>query len=150
MSPFLEFVDRYPAKVFETGQIVIEEREWTEGLYVLVSGQVEIMRQGVRLAKASEPGVVFGEVSLLLGCHATATVRAMSPVVFSVIDQPREFLLAHPEVTLYVAQLLAQRLDSLNKYLVDVKRQYEGHDHLGMVDEVLGSLMHRPSRITRQ
>jgi hypothetical protein len=25
-----------------------------------------------------------------------------------------------------------------------VKRQYEGHDHLGMVDEVIEALMHRP------
>jgi hypothetical protein len=45
-----------------------------------------------------------------------------------------------------VARLLARRLDSLNKYLVDVKAQYEGHDHLGMVDEVLEALMHRHPR----
>jgi hypothetical protein len=32
---------------------------------------------------------------------------------------------------------------SINRYLVDVKRQYEGHDHLGMVDDVLETLMHR-------
>jgi hypothetical protein len=39
--------------------------------------------------------------------------------------------------------LVAGRLDALNKYLVDVKGQFEGHEHLGMVDNVLETLMHR-------
>ena len=47
---------------------------------------------------------------------------------------------------LHVCELLARRLDSLNNYLVDVKRQFEGHDHIGMVDEVLESLLHRQPR----
>jgi hypothetical protein len=42
--------------------------------------------------------------------------------------------------------LLARRLDALNKYLVDVKQQFEGHDHIGMVDEVLDTLLHRQPR----
>jgi len=45
-----------------------------------------------------------------------------------------------------VARLLARRLDFLSKYLIDVKRHYEGHDHLGMVDEVIEALMHLPPR----
>jgi CRP-like cAMP-binding protein len=83
-------------------------------------------------------------MSVLLGRPATATVRAITPAVLSVVENPRQFLIEHPQVSLYVAELLARRLDSLNKYLVDVKRQYEGHDHLGMVDDVLDSLMNRP------
>ena len=31
----------------------------------------------------------------------------------------------------------------LNKYLVDVRQQFQGHEHLGMVDGVLETLMHR-------
>ncbi len=42
--------------------------------------------------------------------------------------------------------MLARRLDSLNKYLVDVKHQFEGHDHIGMVDKVLEALLHRQPR----
>ena len=104
---------------------------------------MEILRDNMRVAKADEPGVVFGEMSALLGGAATATVRALEPAVFAVIREPRSFLISNPEASLYVAELLARRLDSLNKYLIDVKRQYEGHDHLGMVDEVLEALMHR-------
>jgi hypothetical protein len=38
---------------------------------------------------------------------------------------------------------VARRLDAVNKYLVDVKGQFEGHEHLGMIDNVLETLMHR-------
>jgi len=58
----------------------------------------------------------------------------------------QEFLGQSAAASLEVARLLARRLDSLSKYLIDVKRQYEGHDHLGMVDEVIEALMHLPPR----
>ena len=150
MSPFLDFVAANDSRQFTAGGIVIEQGEWSGELLILVSGEVEILRDAVRVAKAAEPGVVFGEMSVLLGSPATATVKTLSPAVFSVIEQPREFLMAHPEASLYVAELLARRLDALNKYLIDVKRQYDGHDHLGMVDEVLEALMHRPRRHLRK
>ncbi|MES2440141.1 MAG: cyclic nucleotide-binding domain-containing protein [Verrucomicrobiota bacterium] len=146
MSPFLDLVASHGSRRFATGDVVIEQGEWSGELLVLVSGEVEILRDSVRVAKAVEAGVVFGEMSVLLGGPATATVRTLSEAVFSVIEKPREFLMIHPEASLYVSELLARRLDSLNKYLIDVKRQYEGHDHLGMVDEVLDALMHRPRR----
>ena len=144
MSPLLDFVATHHSRQFAAGGIVIEQGERTGELLILVSGEVEILRDGVRVAKAGEAGVAFGEMSALLGGPATATVRALTDAVFSVIEKPREFLIAHPEASLYVAELLARRLNALNKYLTDVKRQYEGHDHLGMVDEVLEALMHRP------
>ncbi len=144
MSPLLDLVATQHSRQIAAAGIVIEQGEHLGELLVLVSGEVEILRDGVRVAKAAEPGVVFGEMSALLGGPATATVRALTDSVFSVIENPREFLRAHPEASLYVAELLARRLNALNKYLIDVKQQYEGHDHLGMVDEVLEALMHRP------
>jgi CRP-like cAMP-binding protein len=143
MSPFLNHVDGHESRQYAAGGVVIEQGVQTGELLVLVSGSVEILRDDVRLAKAAEPGEVFGEMAVLLGSPATATVRALEPAVFTVIGEPLAFLIAHPEAGLYVARLLARRLESLNKYLIDVKRQYEGHDHLGMVDEVLETLMHR-------
>ena len=98
------------------------------------------------MARASEPGNVFGEMSVLLGSAHHATVRTLKPSSFAVIENPREFLTASAEVTFHVAKLLAARLNSLNQYLVDVKQQYEGHDHIGMVDDVLETLMHHQPR----
>jgi CRP-like cAMP-binding protein len=115
-------------------------------MYVLIEGEVEVLREGIRIAKAATPGVVFGEMSALLGGPHTATVRALRPSSFAVVAEPRAFLEKSAAASLHVAELLARRLDALNKYLVDVKRQYEGHDHLGMVDQVIETLMHRHPR----
>ena len=101
------------------------------------------LRDEQRVARASEPGAVFGEMAMLLGGICTASVRCQTPARFAVIDQPMDFFAASPAASLHIARLLARRIDALNRYLVDVKRQYEGHDHLGMVDTVLGVLVHR-------
>jgi hypothetical protein len=70
----------------------------------------------------------------------------VKPSSFYVVENPQELLKSSPAICLHVCELLARRLDALNKYLVDVKQQFEGHDHIGMVDEVLDTLLHRQPR----
>jgi CRP-like cAMP-binding protein len=91
-------------------------------------------------------------MSLLLKEPATANVRTLEPSIFHVVEDPADFLRTHPEVSFYMAELLARRLDSLNKYLVDVKNQFKQYDdHVGMIDEVLETLMSKhPRRIERR
>jgi CRP/FNR family cyclic AMP-dependent transcriptional regulator len=143
MATILELVADHPTRSFSPGDAIMEQDSPSGPLFVLVAGEVEILRDDVRVAKTSQPGAVFGEMSVLLGSAHTATVRALQPCRFAVIEDPRQFLNGSAEASFQVASLLAKRLDALNKYLVDVKQQYEGHDHLGMVDEVLETLMHR-------
>jgi CRP-like cAMP-binding protein len=144
MATILSLVAGHHAQRFHPGDIVIDQGSPGGPLFVLLAGEVEVLRDNIRVAKASAAGAVFGEMSFLLQSAHTATVRALVPCEFAVIDDAREFLRSSPDASLHVAELLARRLDSLNRYLIDVKRQYEGHDHLGMVDDVLETLMHRP------
>jgi len=146
MSAILPLVAHHPVQTFAAGSVILEQDVRTGRLLVLLDGEVEILRDNVRVAKASTPGAVFGEMSVLLDSPHTAMVRALKPSAFAVVDNPREFLASSAAASLHVAGLLASRLDALNKYLVDVKQQYEGHDHLGMVDDVLETLMNRPAR----
>ncbi len=146
MSAMLKLVAGHPVKNVEAGGIVMEQGCTSGILLVLVEGEVEVLRDEVRVAKVSEPGAVFGELAVLLGSPHGATVRALKPSSFAIIESPRQFLESSAEASLHVAALLAARLHALNQYLVDVKQQYEGHDHLGMVDDVLETLMHRQPR----
>jgi CRP/FNR family transcriptional regulator, cyclic AMP receptor protein len=146
VSAILQLVAGHKVQDFEPGDVVMEQGSASGRLLVLLKGEVEILRDNVRVGKASEPGAVFGEMSVLLDSVYTATVRALKPGSFAIIENPREFLGSSAEASLHVAKLLAQRLDALNHYLVDVKQQYEGHDHIGMVDKVLETLMHRQPR----
>jgi len=143
MSAILESLQGHELRRFEAGQFVIRQGEQTNALYFLIEGAVEVLKDDVWVALAAQPGLVFGEMAVLLGGAHTASVRAVKPCSFYIVEQPREFLKSSPALCLHVSEMLARRLDALNKYLVNVKHQYEGHDHLGMVDEVLEALMHR-------
>jgi CRP/FNR family cyclic AMP-dependent transcriptional regulator len=143
MKSFLELVSGQPVRTFAAGEIALQQDEPSQQVLVLLEGEVEVLRDEQRVARASEPGAVFGEMAMLLGGICTASVRCLTPARFAVIDHPMDFFAASPAASLHIARLLARRIDALNRYLVDVKRQYEGHDHLGMVDTVLGVLVHR-------
>lgn len=124
------------------GQIMLAEGAKTGKLFVLVEGTVGVVRSGVVVASVSEPGSVFGEMSLLLDTAHTATVRATSDVIVYEIADALNFLRSDSEITFFVARMLAQRLNSATTYLVDLKNQYANEtNHLGMVSDVLASLV---------
>jgi CRP/FNR family transcriptional regulator, cyclic AMP receptor protein len=146
VSAILAAVRSHPARTFSIGENVLIQGESTGLLYVLVAGAVEVIKDGVTVARATEPGAMFGDLSALLGVPHTASVRAVQESTFHVVANPREFLDHNSAACVQLCELLARRLDAVNKYLVDVKQQFAGHDHLGMVDDVLDTLMHRQPR----
>ncbi|MCK5499429.1 MAG: hypothetical protein KAI77_09515, partial [Gammaproteobacteria bacterium] len=91
----------------------------------------------------SDEGAVFGEMSIMLESEHSASVECLEDSKFYCIEHPRKYLEDHPNVIWHIAQILSLRLFNLNQYLVDVKRQYEGHDHLQMVDDVLETLLNQ-------
>jgi CRP/FNR family cyclic AMP-dependent transcriptional regulator len=146
MAQLFEILSTLPRRKFGIGETIIAEDSTTGMLFFLIDGEVEVTKDEVPLATTSEPGSVFGEMSALLGTSHRASVRAVAPSSFFVVEDGRRFLESHPVVSMHVSEILARRLDALNKYLVDVRQQFEGHDHLSMVDEVLEVLMHRQRR----
>jgi len=136
-------------RTFETtelaeGDVVIAEGQRSDRLCILVSGTMEVCRKDVTIAVVSDPGAVFGEMSVLLNCNHTASVRAVAPSRVHLIEGAEAFLADHPDFLLPIASLLALRLNNASAYLVDLKRQYQDqHDHFAMVDEVLDSLLHQ-------
>ena len=112
-------------------------------LYVLESGAVDIFKDDTRVARSNQPGAVFGEISLLLDTTHTATVRTTEESTFYCIREPALFFKHHPEAAFLLSKLLAHRLDNLTRYLMDVKHQFEGDSHIGMIDDVLNTLISR-------
>jgi CRP-like cAMP-binding protein len=144
MRSILSHCRDLPEQRVAAGEILLEEGGPAGVLYILIEGTIEILKGGFQIRTAQEAGSLFGEVSVLLGGVHTATVRAISECRVYRVESAAEFLRSHTEVTYAVATLLAQRLDSITGYLVDLKRQFEGSDeHFGMVDEVLEALVHQ-------
>lgn len=146
MSAILAALRDHPVRHFAAAETVLAQGDRTGLLYILIEGAVEVIKDNVTVAAASEPGAVFGDLAALLDVPHTAAVRAVRASSFHVVTNPRAFLEQNPLVCLHLCELLARRLDAVNKYLVDVKQQFAGHDHLGMVDGVLDTLMHRQPR----
>jgi CRP/FNR family transcriptional regulator, cyclic AMP receptor protein len=133
-----------PIATFAPGTILIAEGQETDRLYVLTDGSVEVVKDDVRINLVSDRGAIFGDMSALLDVPHTATVRAVSLCRAHVIEGADVFLQAHPEVAYQLAKLLAQRLQGVTSYLVDLKHQFEDQaNHLGMVDEILESLLNQ-------
>jgi CRP/FNR family transcriptional regulator, cyclic AMP receptor protein len=146
MASILEKCTDIPRKQFAPGTVLLSEGETSGRLYVLAEGSVEVLRGDTQVALVGEPGAVFGEMSVLLNRPHTATVRAASPIGVFVFEDAESFLKSNPEIAFLVGKLLAERLNAATTYLVDLKRQFEGHgNHLGMVGEVLETLIHQQS-----
>src|SRR6187399_66685 len=103
MANLLTLTNARPARVLKPGDLLVETGEAGGELYVLVSGSLSVERDGVEIAKISEPGALIGEMSVLLGVDHSATVRALSAVEVRVIEDAIHFLEATPLVALHVA-----------------------------------------------
>lgn len=144
MQTLLDHCRSFELRELAPGALLLREGERSGQLFVLAEGTVGVYRGDVEVALVSEPGAVFGEMSVLLEIPHTASVRALTAAKVHVVEQASEFLDANPRITLPIARLLARRLRSATTYLVDLKQQFRDHDdHFGMLDEVLESLTHQ-------
>lgn len=143
VTPALTPFQKLESRKFPAGEVLMIQGEPHHTLLVLKEGAVEIIKDDVRVARCREPGSVFGELSLLLGSPHTATVRTTQPSEFYVVEDPASFLQSHPDASLELCRLLARRIDSLNRYLVDIKHQFQEQEgHMSMIGDVLDTLMH--------
>jgi CRP-like cAMP-binding protein len=146
MPSVLDQIKEYPTRRYAPGETIVEQGTKTGKLFFLAEGAVEIIKDGVRIAVAREPGAVFGEMAAFLQAPHAATGRALEPCVFHIVDDARQAMERNPALCFHVCGIMASRLKALIEYLVNVKQQYQGHDHLGMVEGVLDSLMQRQPR----
>lgn len=143
MTSLLAIAKTLPSVSLPAGAVLVPEGEHTGVLFILLEGSVDILKGDVLIDTVSEPGALFGEISALLDTPHMATVRAATPVHVVRIEDAPTFLGAHPDLALDIARLLAARLSNVVAYLADLKRQFAGHSHLAMVDEVLDALVHQ-------
>ncbi|MEJ0059411.1 MAG: cyclic nucleotide-binding domain-containing protein [Terricaulis sp.] len=144
MPSIADLCHELPVATFAPGEVLIGEGKSTGRLYVLIEGSVAVMKGDFQINLVSEPGAIFGDMSVLLGIPHMATVRAVTPCRARVTEDGAAFLQSHKEVTYLLSQMLAQRLQGVTTYLVDIKRQFEDHSgHLGMVDEILETLLNQ-------
>ena len=120
MSTILELCQGVPTRTVEPGTILLGEGKKDGALCVLVSGEVEILKDEFQVNTVSEPGAVFGEMSILLNTPHTATVRTRTPCTIHMIDQGDAFLQANPGVAYDLLKTMAGRLQGVTTYLTNL------------------------------
>lgn len=108
---------------FKAGQTILLEGDDSQDLYILVSGEVDVIKGLRKITEISKKGTAFGEISFLLGEKRTATVKAKDDV--KVICIPKEkvpvILKESPDLLKELARFLARRLDETSQVLFGLK-----------------------------
>jgi len=66
ITVFQRKLSGFPLETYQAGESVLIAGSTTGRLLILKAGAVEVVREGVQIAKVTEPGAVFGELSVLL------------------------------------------------------------------------------------
>jgi CRP/FNR family cyclic AMP-dependent transcriptional regulator len=100
-----------PVRSFKRGETIFREGDVAEELYVIQSGQVEIVTGNRQLATLGENGI-FGEMALIDKDPRSATARALTDVTLvPVAEKQFLFLVSQtPFFALKVMRVLAGRL----------------------------------------
>ncbi len=104
----MELVRRFEGIDMAAGTTIINENEVGQGLYVILLGEVEVLRQGAPVARL-RAGELFGEMSLLGDSPTAAAVRTVAPT--SILFLGRDYF-----------RRLVSALPALRKYFEDLSR----------------------------
>ena len=128
-----------PLVTYQPGEIVIVDGSKTGRLLILKKGAVAIVKEDTEIAKVAEPGAVFGELSVLLDRPHTADVHALETSQFHIANATALFA-QNPTAALYVATVLAHRLDGANHALIELKNQLQSGEQHGVVAKTVGRM----------
>jgi CRP-like cAMP-binding protein len=82
-TSFQKSLAALPLTIYQAGETVLAGGSRTDRLLILRKGNVAVVKEGIEIARVTEPGAVFGEISALLDCPHTADVRALANLAVS-------------------------------------------------------------------
>lgn len=113
-------------RAWPAGRFLFLEGDPAEGLYMLLEGYVKVVQTDVAgqeaVVQMVGPGEPLGLIALFADQPYPASAQAISPCRALWIPGAvfREFLLRHPEITLRILRLLAERLHETHRRLLEV------------------------------
>lgn len=129
-------------RTLQDGDVLLQEQVRSKALYILVSGALEVRRQGIPVVVISDPGAVVGELGLLLDSPASADVVAVGATAVREITDVEDFFMRYPGFARYLATMLARRLWAISTYLSDLQVQFaDRNDIVGLIPTVLQELL---------
>jgi CRP-like cAMP-binding protein len=106
------------------GEVIIKEGDQAAGVFIIVSGKVEVVRgqgRNEQVLATLGPGDFFGEMALFEGFPRNATVRALEDTECLALTR-WDFLAElknHPEIAVAMLQVLVRRLRAVEARLTE-------------------------------
>src|SRR2546422_997565 len=107
---------------FPPSEVIVREGAPGVSMYIVKSGMVEVRKKdpatGIDFLVAQlSSGAAVGEMSLLTGKPRSATVTTVQPTVVFTLTRAdfRNLVTQHPEISLGLAHILAERLEDATK-----------------------------------
>ena len=116
-------LQRFSFRALQPGEKVLVEGEHSPGLFLVLAGELVVQKDDpaggtVRLGVLRE-GEVAGEISLLTGLRATATVVSLRKTATSFLERSafHELVRTYPHIKKYLEQLSDRRLKQIGEAL---------------------------------
>ncbi|MBS2027005.1 MAG: cyclic nucleotide-binding domain-containing protein [Deltaproteobacteria bacterium] len=115
-------VELFKVREVGPGELVVKEGTPTDGLYLVMNGELEVKKagpSGATVLATLKEGDIFGEMSLLSKKNATATVgaRKRSNVLRLPRERFEELIVTYPQVLVLVSDLADSRTRANAKQL---------------------------------
>ncbi len=110
---------------YEDKDVIIREGNRDSDFFKLVQGAVIVAKGGKKIAEIAEPGEYFGEMSAITGEPRSASILSKGRSVVKRFpgDKLSEIIEKYPEVAKHLFEVLAGRLNSADKIIVQLINQ---------------------------
>lgn len=147
MSTLDDLLAGLPREDLAPGTHLTTEGTRSGQLYLLESGTLSVLREGIELAVLEDRGAVIGEMAALLDIPHSATVLTRGRASVRVLRDARSALVEHPALALHIATLACARLDATSALLVELRNAARGeHKQQALMTRILSALSVTPRR----
>lgn len=105
---------------YQPGDVIIKEGDEAEHVYTLISGEADVLANGVQVGEVSEDEV-FGAMAVFTGEKRSATVIARSFCTIMAVPQNAfiNLIEAQPKVAVNLIENLARRINAMNHQIIE-------------------------------
>ena len=122
-SALEKMLSALPVTTYHAGETILRDGSKTGRLFILKRGEVAVLKNSAEVARADQPGAVFGELAALLDQPHGADVRAVQDSDLYVADA--KLLEQEAVVLLAVSRILARRFVIAHESLLALKNEIQ-------------------------
>ncbi len=117
---------------YDPGEVIIQEGQYDSWMYVLISGEVKVVKGGEVISRLGGTGDIFGEMGIIDGEARSASIFAVRPVTCLAMDAsfldrmtPEDQNAFYSVLYRLFSEILAVRLRETGEELSRTKKELE-------------------------